>query len=240
MLVECLRKAAFVLSVSVAASPVAAAERLTVVELFTSQGCSSCPTADALLRELTADPQLLPLSEHVDYWDYLGWSDPFARTELTRRQRAYARRLGLSYVYTPQFIVQGMAQPASRDPATVFKLIDDAQSLPPPVTFDVVHGEEGRLVARLEHANLAQEADIWLIQFDPEHVTVVSHGENRGRSVRNVNVVRELTLLSRWSGEAKSIPLWGSSPRNGNYAVLVQQGEAGPILGAARFRVPAR
>jgi hypothetical protein len=231
---------ALVISVVVAASPAAADERLTVVELFTSQGCSSCPKADALLRELTARPDLLPLSEHVDYWDYLGWRDPFARAELTQRQRAYARRLGLSYVYTPQFVVHGIAQRALPDQASLLKLIEDAQALPQSVTFEIVPGEEGGLVARLERADLPREADIWLVQFDPEHVTMVSHGENRGRSVHNVNVVRELTLLSRWTGEPKSIPLWGGPVSDGNYAVLVQQSDAGPILGAARFQVPAR
>lgn len=229
-----------VISVIGAASPATAGERLTVVELFTSQGCSSCPQADTLLRELTARPDLLPLSQHVDYWDYLGWRDPFARAELTQRQRAYARRLGISYVYTPQFVVHGMAQPASRDQASVLRLIEDVQALPQAIAFEIVHGEEGLLVARLDRADLSQEADIWLVQFDPEHITMVSHGENRGRSVHNVNVVRELTLLSRWTGEAKSVPLWGSSPSEGNYAVLVQQRDAGPILGAARFQVPAR
>jgi hypothetical protein len=239
-MLQCLRKVVLVLSIIIAASPATAGERLTVVELFTSQGCSACPKADALLRELTARPDLLPLSEHVDYWDYLGWRDPFARADLTRRQRAYARRLGISYVYTPQFVIHGMAQPASRDQAAVLKLIEDVQALPQSVAFEVVHGEEGPPVARLGPTDLPQEADIWLVQFDPEHVTMVLHGENRGRSVHNVNVVRELTLLSRWAGEPKSIPLWGASESDRNYAVLVQQSDAGPILGAARFQVPAR
>lgn len=235
-----IRKLVFITVILTIATPVAAGERVTVVELFTSQGCSACPPADALLRDLVKRPDLLPLSEHVDYWDYLGWRDPFARAELTQRQRAYARRLGLSYVYTPQFIVQGVAQAVERDRASVLRLIADVQTLPEAVVLDIVRSDDGTLVARLERTTLPSAADIWLVQYDPARVTLVAQGENVGRSIENVNVVRQLTLLAQWTGEPKSVPLLGDPPIDGSFAVLVQQSDAGPILGAARFQVPAR
>jgi hypothetical protein len=217
------------------ASPVAAADRLTVVELFTSQGCSACPQADALLIDLAKRPDVLALSEHVDYWDYLGWRDPFARAENTQRQRAYARHLRLSYVYTPQFVIQGMAQAVGRDRAAVLQLIAEAQALPVTVALTIERGDDGRLAARLERAVLPAVADIWLVQFDPSRLTLVAHGENGGRSIENVNVVRGFTLLAQWNGDPLLLLLPGIAPADGSFAVLVQQGDAGRILGAARL-----
>jgi hypothetical protein len=235
-----IRKLLFLILVLSIASPVAAGERVTVVELFTSQGCSACPPADALLKDLVQYPDLLPLSEHVDYWDYLGWRDPYARPELTQRQRQYAQQLGLSYVYTPQFIVQGMAQAGGRDRASVLRLISDVQALPKPAVVDTLRSDDGRFVARLERVALPSAADIWLVQYVPERMTLVAHGENSGRSVENINVVRQLTLLDQWTGEPKVVPLSGELPIDGPFAVLVQQSNAGPILGAARFQIPSR
>lgn len=213
---------------------------MTVIELFTSQGCASCPPADSLLNDLATRSDVLPLSEHVDYWDYLGWRDPFARVENTQRQRGYARRLGQSYVYTPQFVVHGVTQAVGRDRTAVLQLISEAQTRPDRVTLDIERSDDGGLVARLEHAALPSPADIWLVRFDPAHVTVVADGENGGRSIRNVNVVRGFTLVGHWSGEAMSLPLPEISPADSSYAVLVQESDAGPILGATRLQVPGR
>ena len=114
-----------------------AAQRLIVVELFTSQGCSSCPPADRLLGDLAERPELLALSEHIDYWDYLGWHDPFALADNTRRQRKYARRLGQGYVYTPQFVVHGIMQNSGKDRLGLLHLINEAQKQPVPVSVEI-------------------------------------------------------------------------------------------------------
>src|SRR5512132_845189 len=140
-------------------SPLAAQERLTVVELFTSQGCSSCPAADAFLGELAKRPDVLALSEHIDYWDYLGWKDPFASRENTERQRAYARRLGSGYVYTPQMVVQGMGQIAGADREGVLELVARAKDLPL-VPVDVKRTGEDAMVARLGPATLPAAVDV--------------------------------------------------------------------------------
>ena len=229
------------LAVLFAASALAADERLTVVELFTSQGCSSCPPADALLGELARRPDLLALSEHVDYWDYLGWKDPFASRQNTERQRAYARRLGLSYVYTPQMVLQGGQQAPGADRTAVLTLIaqqigvqqaarqaaaqqaGSPQADPPDVDIpdvdipdvdiEVAESPDGELVARLAAAALSEPADVWLVQFDPSHSTRVSAGENSGHQVRNHNVVRGFTRLATWRGEATTLPIFaGTTP----------------------------
>lgn len=222
------------------ATPVAAGERVTVVELFTSQGCSSCPPADALLRDLVQYPDLLPLSEHVDYWDYLGWRDPFAHPDLTQRQRQYAQQLGLSYVYTPQFVIQGTVQAGGRDRASVLKHINEMQALSQPLVVDIQRDEDGQLAVRLERMVLPSAADIWLVHYVPARTTAVAHGENSGRVIENINVVCDITLLEQWTGEQKMVPLSRELPTDGHFAVLVQHKNSGPIIGAARLQVPPR
>jgi hypothetical protein len=213
-------------------------ERVTVVELFTSQGCSSCPPADAFLGELSARPDVLAFSEHVDYWDYLGWQDRFASYDNTQRQRAYARRLGLSYVYTPQVIVHGIAQAAGTDRDSVLRLIAEFEDLPR-VPLRLNRGGDGAITARLEPTTLLSPAEIWLVRFDPKQTTVIERGENGGRRLQNYNVVREFTRLAMWNGEAMSLPIVPPKQAgDGMFALILQQGEGGRILGAARLAMP--
>ncbi len=210
--------------------------RLTVVELFTSQGCASCPAADAVLASLAGESTILPLSEHVVYWDYLGWSDPFALAETTARQRRYAERLGLPYVYTPQMIIQGSLHVKGSDRAEVLKAITAA---PPPVPLPVAirREGEGRLIVSLGEAALAEPVDLWLAFYDPWRSTRIAAGENSGRSLRNVNVVRALQHIGTWTGEPTELTVVrpAGRPVDGDCAVLVQEQNAGRILGAARL-----
>jgi hypothetical protein len=214
----------------------AAGEPVTVVELFTSQGCSSCPPADAFLGELSVRGDVLALSEHVDYWDYLGWKDPFASRENTLRQRAYAKRLGLGYVYTPQMVVQGGGHASGADRPGVLRLIAEAGEAPQvAVSVDRVGDDEW--VVRLTPTVVSAAADVWLVRFDPRQITQVAYGENGGRRMENHNVVRGFVKLATWRGEAASMPI---APRTGEgCAILVQQSETGRILGAARCAAPA-
>ncbi len=214
-----------------------AAERLTVVELFTSQGCSSCPPADAFLGELVKRPDVLALSEHVDYWDYLGWHDPFASRDNTKRQRAYARHLGISYVYTPQVVVQGAMQTSGADPEQVRRLIAEARSLPD-ISIGIRRDDAGALVAEFGHVALPEAMDVWLVHFDPSRVTAVARGENGGRNIVNYNVVRGFSRVTSWDGSEMSVPLPGPSKASEgtDAAVLVQQPTTGRILGAAHAR----
>lgn len=211
--------------------------RPVVVELFTSQGCSSCPPADALLTELAGKPDVLALSFHVDYWDYIGWKDPFAAAQYTERQRDYAAALGLRYVYTPQMVIDGRHNVVGSKRREVLQAVEQAAVATPvvEVTLEPVDGGRALLSSGTPPE---KEATVWLVTFDDGHDTAVERGENSGRALHNSNVVREMTALGTWSGTAKTFPLDFAKARaegRGGCAVLVQQGRGGPIVGAAVY-----
>ncbi len=211
-----------------AASPV-------VVELFTSQGCSSCPPADALLDELAGRPGVVALSLHVDYWDYIGWKDPYASPMNTARQQRYAEALNLRYVYTPQIVVDGRANVVGSHRAEVLEAIAAAakRDRPIDITFGTSNG--GTVIIPEGHAP-DEGATVWLAIYDREHVTEIKRGENAGRELRNANVVRSFERLGTWTGARLEIPLDLSGARargRDGCAVIVQRGRAGPVLAAA-------
>jgi len=214
----------------------AAGEPLTVVELFTSQGCSSCPPADAFVGELADREGVLVLSEHVDYWDYLGWRDPFAIPATTQRQRDYARWLGLGYVYTPQMVIQGASQVTGSNREAVLNLLEEPET-GNPLAVDIGRVGDGRIVITVAGAPAGEDAAVWLVLFDKEHATPVSRGENRGREVRNYNVVRSFTRIGSWNGEATTITaiMPEAEGIGDGCAVIVQAQDTGRILGAARL-----
>jgi len=233
----------------VASGALAAGEKpLTVVELFTSQGCSSCPPADALIGELAERDDILALSHHVDYWDYLGWEDTLAQPVNTERQRAYARGLGLQYVYTPQVVIQGAYQATGSHRQAVLDKISRAQpNNPVPVT--IARDGEDKIVISIGAGGGAgagadvnagkQDAAVWLAMFDREHSASVGGGENRGRVARTFNAVRSFRRVGTWNGETMTIVLPAPSPAAPGEpdacAVIVQAGDSGPIFGAARL-----
>lgn len=217
--------------------PTASADdtRPVVVELFTSQGCSSCPPADDLLTELAAQPDVLALSFHVDYWDYIGWKDPFAAAQYTERQRDYVAALGLRYVYTPQMVIDGRHNVVGSKRREVAQAVEKAAATPPAVEVTLDATDGGRAVLSAG-APPDEAATVWLVTFDDGHDTAVALGENRGRALHNSNVVRELKELGAWSGATETFPLDFAKAKaegRGGCAVIVQQGRGGPILGAA-------
>ena len=208
-----------------------------VVELFTSQGCSSCPPADDLLAELAHRPDIIALSLHVDYWDYIGWKDPYGSPLMTERQRRYAEELGLRYVYTPQMVIDGRTDVVGMRRGEVLDAIETAARKRKAVAVNFVPSDGGKVVIPAGHAP-DSGATIWLAVYDEGYETAVSRGENAGRTVRNANVVRSLERLGTWMGQRLEIPLnLDSAAARGNYgcAVIVQQGRNGPILGAGRM-----
>jgi len=210
---------------------------LTVVELFTSQGCSSCPPAEAYLGELAKRPELLALEQHVDYWDYIGWNDPFASPLATERQRHYTKHLGRGYVYTPQIVVDGISETIGSDRPAVERAIAQARShVHPHVDIRVSATSKGRLIIELPANAASHMCDVFLIGFDPVHMTKVMRGENGGRTLDNYNVVRDFQRVGFWTGQAATIelPKLDADP-NRAWAVIVQDTDAGPILGAARI-----
>lgn len=211
----------------------ARARDLTVVELFTSQGCSSCPPADALLSELAKRDDVLALSIHVDYWDYIGWKDPFGTAAGTERQRAYARRFGLGYVYTPQMVVQGRAQMTGSDRAGVVGAIARDQAMPHMGI--EIRGDAAGASALLPAHDGGEAADVWAVAFDHRHETRVLRGENGGRTLGHSNVLRDLRRIGTWHGQTAELPLPMAelAPGHDAVAVLVQSQSSGAILGAA-------
>ena len=214
-----------------------------VVELFTSQGCSSCVPADRLMGELAARDDVVALSFHVDYWDYIGWTDPFASAETTARQHAYARALGQRNVYTPEIVVGGVTHRVGSDTKAVRAAIRKVRETPgvgAEVTIEMIGPDVLRVTVGASHYFGA--ADVVLVRYDERLETAVPRGENAGRTVVNHNVVREFRKIGSWSGQEKSFEVrWSeTADRGGDHcAVIVQASGTGPVLGAARFDMPA-
>jgi len=211
-----------------------------VVELFTSQGCSSCPPADRLLGELARRPEVVALSFHVDYWDYIGWKDPFASSVNTQRQHAYAKALRQRYVYTPEMVFHGLGHDPGRDTAQVSHMMrearDNAAKKKIPTTNPVLTRGGGGLTVTLGQTSLAHPADLWLVTYDAEESTKVTRGENAGSTLKNFNVVRSCEKLASWTGAAGSWPVAADRLQAGrSVALLVQYENCGPMIGAARL-----
>jgi len=249
------------LGVFVWVSPSAGAEpqTLTVVELFTSEGCSSCPPADEYLSDLADEKDLLALSLHVDYWDYIGWKDPFASPTMTARQRAYMRAMRLRYVYTPQMVVQGRWEGTGSNRWKIGRFIrtakQEAKTKPPvPVALSFAGGGTSRLRITIDASQGQPEnpTSLHLVVFERERVVKVKRGENRGRTLGHRNVVRSFTPIGTWKGagytNTVSIPVLvdhvqderGTAPAK-SAAVLIQDDKTMAILGAAVLPLgPAR
>jgi hypothetical protein len=227
---------------SAVASPAAATEEQTavVVELFTSQGCSSCPPADSYLGELSQQPGVLALAYHVDYWNYIGWTDPYASKLATQRQRDYSRQLNMRYVYTPQMVVNGAAEGIGSERETIAPLIRAAmeeKALRQHVS--IVREAPNKLAVHVDAGSTGEPATIWLVGFDREHATPVLRGENEGRTLRDYQVVRSSEAIGTWHGEALDLTLPADKPAgDGGVAVLLQQGGSGHIIGAAVLKPP--
>lgn len=213
-----------------AATPTNAAGRPIVVELFTSEGCSSCPPADALLAELAAQPDVLALSLHIDYWDRLGWKDPYSSAEATERQRRYARLLDLGGVYTPQMVVDGRWQAVGSDRSAVENALAKARGgrAPVPMTLAL---DRGRAQVGLGAGGNAGPAAIWLIGFDRRRVDAIAGGENSGRTLTHVDVVRGFAKIGRFTGSASTIAV--PVPWRADRIAAILQASDGRILGAA-------
>ena len=215
-----------------AATPALAADagHPLVIELFQSQGCSSCPPANANLIRFAERKDVLALTFAVTYWDYLGWKDTFATPEFTARQWAYAKAMGQSEVYTPQIVVNGRTAGVG---------VEDGEMADLARRFD--RGAGGPALALEAGAATIgagaappQGADVWLVDYQPGVAEVaVRRGENAGRTLAHENVVRRLVLIGHWSGQAERLPV---PPAQAGLAqaVLVQAPDVGPILAAAR------
>ena len=227
------RAARLCIILCVFASGAAKARTPVLVELFTAQGCSSCGAADAVLGKLADRPDVIALTWSVDYWDYLGWKDTFADAGFTDRQRAYDHRFGLRDVYTPQVIVGGVAQTSGDRLATVEALIAEARrhaAAPPEIRLSA----DGR-VAIGTAPRPAGGGEVWLIRYDPHEQTVdIKDGDNRGTTVTERNVVRELVRLGAWHGAPVVFKAPPPPDEGLTTLVVVQAAHGGRIIGVLK------
>ncbi len=211
---------------AVAADP----EHPTVVELFQSQGCSSCPPANAILNAIANRPDVLALSFAVTFWDYLGWKDIYAHPAFTARQWEYAKSGGRNHVSTPQMIVNGrgvLIGHKRHEVEAAIKRFDRGASGP------AISSKNGKV--SIASGRARQPANVWLIRYDPrQHQVPIRAGENGGRTLPHKNVVREVYLLGKWKGAASSFKIPGTSQSLLKSVVLVQDGPGGAILAARR------
>jgi len=221
-------------ALSLSAAAPAFADSTVVVELYTSQGCSSCPAADAVLAGLRGTPGVLPLTLNVDYWDYLGWKDDLALPGNSVRQRAYARIMRSRNVYTPQMMVDGKMDVVGSRKRDVMAAVNAYVAEADPVTLAVSPAQGGSFRVRARATALPGEAVIWVVGYDRDVTKAIGGGENHGRTVTYANVVREWREAGRWSGAAPLDLSFARPVGEGGMAVIVQQGEVGPVLGAAQ------
>lgn len=198
-----------------------------VVELFTSQGCSSCPPANANLVRLSNDPDVLALSFSVTYWDYLGWKDIFGKKEFTERQVTYEPALGQSGPFTPQMVVNGHQSTVGYDLNQIRRVIASEPALSGPgialaPNVAVIDAAKGR----------SAPADVWLVRYAPGTVQVpVARGENAGETLPHAHVVHELTRLGTWDGKMLKLPI-PAAAGDLKSAIIVQEPRGGRILAA--------
>ena len=217
------------------ASPAVGGERPVVVELFTSQGCSSCPPADALLHKLADREDIIALAFHVDYWDYIGWKDIFASPAYTDRQRAYAFAGGRRMVYTPQMVINGQEDVVGNRPMDVADLIDQHRAEPDTVDLNVKRKGGNVAIDAQARVGLDGPMIVQLIHYRPKSVVDIKRGENAGRKLSYANVVIDVATLGEWNGRdvlSLNALLKSDLPA----VVLVQQKGYGPVVAAARVQ----
>jgi hypothetical protein len=217
-----------------------------VVELFTSEGCSSCPQADALLRKLDSSQpvpgaQLIVLEEHVDYWDDQGWKDPFSSHEWTVRQTGYAQRLNVRAPYTPQMVINGGIELLGSDSSGAIKAFNETRSLPAvPIHISAVRVESGKMHAHVETGEVPAKAEIFVALVLDHTDTQVKRGENGGRHLEHVDVLQSLNSAGKaQKGQSFSKDVVVSAKPGSAYRLIafVQEPDQGKIVGAAVERL---
>jgi hypothetical protein len=208
-----------------------------VVELFTSQGCSSCPPADALIHDIANDPALrgrvIPLAFHVDYWDSLGWRDPFSSKEWTQRQARYARTMHLSSAYTPQAVVNGATEFVGSNRSALSAALEKASGEKPRTEITLTARREGNSLIATIHANVPSTDDLMLAIIEDGVTTKIEHGENAGRTLTNDAIVRRLVRVTGQTATVPVDPAW----RNLSAAAFVQDRTTLAIGAAATTQV---
>ncbi|MDH5798571.1 MAG: DUF1223 domain-containing protein [Paracoccaceae bacterium] len=209
--------------------------RPVVVELFTSQGCSSCPPADALIVELSPRDDVIALALHVDYWDYIGWKDTFGDPKYSQRQKNYARVAGESTVFTPQIVVDGREHIVGYQPMKLAEVINDSRREDSEVSLEITRQGNTVLVEAEAPARFSRPAEIHLVRYLPSQVVKIGRGENAGQAIEYANVVTSWDIAGKWDGRR---PLQLNVDATGDLPIVVMIQLEGPrkVLAAARLR----
>ncbi len=215
-------------------APTVADDQPVLVELFTSQGCSSCPPADALLHELAKRDDVVALALHVDYWDYIGWKDEFANPAHSARQRAYVRGFG-TRPYTPQMIIGGRDHIAGARPMKLMDMVAAQHASADTVLIRLVRRGDQLTIKAAKMPGLSKPVQVQLVRFDPLRSVNITRGENRGRNLDYANVVTSWETIGQWTGRE---PLVMSLTVKGNdgVVVIIQHRGPGPVVAVAQLR----
>jgi hypothetical protein len=209
---------------------------LVLIELFTSQGCNSCPPADALLAELSDRDDVLPLALHVDYWDYIGWKDKFARPEHTARQKAYAHVAGASTIYTPQMVVGGTDHVVGYKPMRVADYMKAHEAGLADVVVEA-RIEDGALRIKclpMEGKATPDMINVDVVRFKPEETVAIKHGENAGETITYTNIVTGWERIAEWDG-VDTLEIDTAVVGDGPMALILQEPGPGRVLAAYRI-----
>ena len=212
----------------------AQSQSTTVVELYTSQGCSSCPPADAMLHELAEQKGVIALALHVDYWDYIGWKDEFARPAHTVRQKAYARVAGSRTIYTPQMVIGGVDHVIGTRPEQVAAALAEHMMKTAPVEIEATRSGNSATITLRPLEPLSGEMVVQLVTYNPSATVSVRRGENAGRELEYTNIVTSWTAVDAWNGGAP-VELTAEIPNDDPAVIIVQFEGPGPIL--AEFEI---
>ncbi len=207
----------------------------TVIELYTSQGCSSCPPADEMLAELAQRSDVIPLALHVDYWDYLGWKDDLANPAFTQRQKAFAEAAGSATVYTPQMVIGGVDHVIGSRPMQVMDQVQAHNAKADPVEVTLTRSGNQLQINATGRGTLPREAVVQVVRYAPAVTRDIRRGENAGRTITYVNTVTSWQVAGRWNPQrplSMQAQISGAEP----VVVIIQDGTSGPILGAAQLR----
>lgn len=231
------------LAMMMALGSATAGERsLVVVELFTSQGCSSCPPADRLLADMSSHEDLLPLAYHVDYWDYIGWKDTFAQPQFTDRQEGYRRAAHARYKYTPQMVVGGVTHAVGNRPMEVFDALEKHRDLMGQIMLSAEPDSQGGAVVKA-HAVTHNMPDApmvaLLVNFTPQETVMITHGENAGHQITYSNIVTKLEAVASWDGAGElelTLPTLGEGAAALILQSITEKGYPGSVQAAIRLK----
>lgn len=217
------------------ASAVAAQDNKVVVELYTSQGCSSCPPADELLAEMVGRDDVIALAFHVDYWDYLGWKDSFGSPGFTARQHGYAQAVNATTVYTPQMIIGGVDHVIGSKAMEVMDYVAAHRAEVDLVTMQASRSGDNIQIQAQPKATGLGNLVVQVVRYNPEETVAIRRGENAGKSINYVNIVKSVQVIGRWDG-VNPLNVSTAAPGNDATVIIIQRDKFGPILASAEVR----